>query len=256
MTLFPYTTLFRSGVTRNFTDMANGQKVDYAMRYGNTDTAQEVEARGTNFAFKTNADAMMMNGRFDNVALNKAISSGANSGNSKDSGNVQSVNKGGSVNDSGQINNSDSHKVSESNKIGHGDKQDYSNTFGKTDSKNMEKGKDITDNTTISNAKANSSASSFGVSGKISTPGQKGVELPANVGANVEQKWTATETTKIDNSLNTRNTNGHTDGTKFDKNQKTSDGEYKGNDHDNTETRDNTNQATTTKGYQDRKSVV
>lgn len=69
-----------SGITRLTTSIAGGQKVDYAIKYGNTDKAQEVEARGTNFSYKTDAEAMMMTGRFDNLALNNAMSSGTNSG--------------------------------------------------------------------------------------------------------------------------------------------------------------------------------
>lgn len=236
-----------SGVTRNYTDMANGQKVDFAMKYGNSDTVQEVEARGTNFAFKTNADAIMMNGRFDNVALNKAMSSGANSGNSKDSGNTQNTTTGGSVNDSGQINNLDSYKISESNKIGHGDKQDYSDTFGKTDSKNMEKGKEVKENLDISQQKANVIETGVGAEGKLNFANGS----PASVSTGVKASMVDRNTVAINNSTNVQNANINKDGTKFDKNQKTSDGEYKGNDHDNTETRDNTNQATTTKDYKD-----
>lgn len=243
-----------TGVTRNFTDMANGQKVDFAMKYGNADTVQEVEARGTNFAFKTNADAIMMNGRFDNVALNKAMSSGANSGYNTDSGNTQNTTTGGSVNDSGQINNSDSLKNSESDKDGRGNKKDYNDSSSRNDTKDLKEVKDNTNSVDINETKKNTTYTVASAGGNVNAGAgvgyKNGQNFNAGVNAKIEGGIKDENSIAINKGMSVKNAKGHTDGTKFDETKKTSDGEYIGNDHDNTETKDNTIQATTTKGYQ------
>lgn len=69
-----------TGVTRNFTDVANGQKVDYAMRYGNTDTMQELEAKGTNFHQKYGNTGHTLDGSFSNLAVGETLTNSVKQG--------------------------------------------------------------------------------------------------------------------------------------------------------------------------------
>lgn len=239
-----------SGITRLTTSIAGGQKVDYAIKYGNTDKAQEVEARGTNFSYKTDAEAMMMTGRFDNLALNKGMSSGTNSGHTQQSGDNQNITKGGGVSETGSIVVTDTFKDGEDNRKGHGNKRDFSENYEKNDTKSLDKDKTDSRSVKVTETKSAAEMKTGKVSGDVGI-GSGGKGLKANVGSSVEYAEVEKNQTDIQQTQDKNLKSSIKDGTTFNVKMGTGDSEHKSNEHGFTQGRDHSVTATTNKNYND-----